>query len=133
MNRYEEALEKANEQIGRALYISECSRNPGLRKIYDNQLKWLGTVFDLARIGLTTLRAQQERENPEPLTLDKLREMDGEPVYVHSDIFSDDCGWRVIKTVNVLDIQFTNGDWLHFSDYDKSWIAYRHKPEEGTI
>lgn len=35
-------------------------------------------------IILSALRTQQERENPKPLSLDELREMDGEPVWIES-------------------------------------------------
>ena len=45
-------------------------------------------------------------EQHTPLTLDELREMGGEPVYIHSDIFQDDCGWRVIKRADVLRVYF---------------------------
>ena len=65
-----------------------------------------------------------------PLPLDELREMDGEPVYIHSDTFPGDCGWRVVKKASVLDIQFTDGDCFLFTFYGKSWIAYRRKPQE---
>ena len=32
-------------------------------------------------IALSAINEKQERENPKPLTLDELREMDGEPVW----------------------------------------------------
>lgn len=37
---------------------------------------------DFNQIVLTALRAQQERENPQPLTLEELRRMDGEVVCI---------------------------------------------------
>lgn len=85
-------------------------------------------AFDVA---ISALRAQQELESNEPLTVDELREMDGEPVYIHSDTFPGDCGWRVVKKASVLDIQFTDGDCFLFTFYGKSWIAYRRKPKEA--
>ena len=91
-------------------------------------------AFDVA---VSALRAQQQLESNlkalesnEPLTVDELREMDGEPVYIHSDTFPGDCGWRVVKKASVLDIQFTDGDCFLFIFYGKSWIAYRRKPQE---
>ena len=65
-----------------------------------------------------------------PLALDELREMDGEPVYIHSDIFPEDCGWRVIARADVLRIYFTDRTSLSLTDYGKSWIAYRRPKEE---
>lgn len=85
-------------------------------------------AFDVA---VSSLRAQQQLESNEPLTVDELREMDGEPVYIHSDTFPGDCGWRVVKKASVLDIQFTDGDCFIFTFYGKSWIAYRRKPQEA--
>ena len=89
------------------------------------------------KLCFSALRAQQqlernskELESNEPLTADELRDMDGEPVYIHSDTFPGDCGWRVVKKASVLDIQFTDGDCFLFTFYGKSWIAYRRKPEE---
>lgn len=66
----------------------------------------------------------------DPLTLEQLREMDGEPVYIHSDIFPEDCGWRVIARADVLRIYFTDRTSLSLTDYGKSWIAYRRPKEE---
>ena len=96
-----------------------------------------GEAEEYHKMCLSALRAQQELESSlkvlesnEPLTVDELREMDGEPVYIHSDTFSGDCGWRVVKKASVLDIQFTYGDCFLFTFYGKSWIAYRRKPKE---
>ena len=56
-------------------------------------------AFDVA---ISSLRAQQELESNlkvlesnEPLTVDELRGMDGEPVYIHSDTFPGDCGGEI--------------------------------------
>lgn len=64
------------------------------------------------------------------LTLEELREMGGEPVWVQSDIFPQDCGYRVIQRAEMLFVDFTDGSRLSLTDYDKSWFAYRRKPEE---
>lgn len=44
-------------------------------------------------IAISALHAQQEVENPKPLTLDELREMDGEPVYLAADD-----RWYIVNT-----------------------------------
>lgn len=72
----------------------------------------------------------QEPAN-DPLTMEELREMSGEPVWIHSSIFQEDRGWRVIKYAGVLGIDFTDGRYFPLADYDKSWLAYRRKPEGG--
>ena len=38
-------------------------------------------MAEVHRVAISALRAQQEQERNEPLTLDELRTMDGEPVY----------------------------------------------------
>ena len=53
--------------------------------------EWLSDYYDvylpddltpeIANMAISALRAQQERENPETLTLDELRQMDGDPVW----------------------------------------------------
>ena len=65
----------------------------------------------------------------EPLTVEQLREMDGEPVYIHRDIFPEDCGWRVIAEADMLRVYFTDCTSLSLTDYGKSWLAYRRPSE----
>lgn len=85
----------------------------------------------VCKMAIAALRAHRKTENNAPLTLDELREMDGQPVYIHSDIFPDDCRWRVAQRIDVLRVYFTDGGSLSLTDYDKSWLAYRRKTEEG--
>lgn len=65
----------------------------------------------------------------QPITMDVLRSMVKKPVYIHRDIFPDDCGWRIVKSTDVLRVYFTDGSSLSFTDYDKSWLAYLNEPE----
>ena len=98
--------------------------------LLDEAKKWLEencenlytrmAVFGLMQ-SMPTVDYQEEPN--EQLTLDQLREMDGEPVYIHSDIFPEDCGWRVIARADVLRIYFTDRTSLSLTDYGKSWIA----------
>ena len=82
----------------------------------------------------------------EPLTLEQLREMDGEPVY----IIAGDMGiseWNVIKGKGYITlaydqptigfkavkegIEFINGRTFSIDSYGVTWIAYRRPPEGG--
>lgn len=74
----------------------------------------------------------------EPLTLDELREMDGEPVWVvclTPELYYDaPVGWRILEK----SIIGTFGVWKNNScfterDYGKTWMAYRQKTEDGTV
>lgn len=98
-----------------------------------------GMLFDTAAEAISALSQPND-----PLTLEQLREMDGEPVY----IIASDMGiaeWNVIagkvwmtvaydvphngfKTVEE-GIRFFNGRAFRFDSYGTSWIAYRRPPE----
>lgn len=63
----------------------------------------------------------------EPLTLDELRGMDGEPVWV--DVLGDKAWWVVIGSTERGKLTTDYGGWFDFRDYGKTWLAYRTKPE----
>ena len=69
----------------------------------------------------------------DPLTLEELREMDGEPVWVvplnDFDILPANYLVNAYAEQMVVD-KF--GAYLDFEDYGKTWLAYRRRPEEGT-
>lgn len=76
---------------------------------------------------ISALRAQQEQESNDPLTIEELRQMDGEPVYLpHGDC------WVLVSTANYFPVfvwsDRTNcsaADW-----YQMCGPAYRRKQEE---
>ncbi len=84
-------------------------------------------------------RAQQENR---PLTLDELRGMDGEPVWVvpinlHEWICDARDGkpeWGMVRKSWVRIWRSETADLMHtdfdFEDYGKTWLAYRSKPKE---
>ena len=76
----------------------------------------------------------------EALTLAELREMDGEPVWVHvidhtifADKKDDFDGWGMCRKSWVRIWDSKRADIVHidydFEDYEKDWIAYRRPPE----
>lgn len=78
---------------------------------------------------------------PVPLTLEQLREMDGESVYVvviDSLNFADPLdainGWGIARQSWVRLWDSGRFDLIHidhdFSDYGKTWLAYTRKPAE---
>lgn len=73
----------------------------------------------------------------EPLTMDELRNMDGEPAWFVSmrDGFAS---WGIVRVVEMSKAWFiaVAGAERAFGDidgYGKTWIAYRQKPEEWTV
>ncbi len=86
-------------------------------------------LFDIA---IAALRAQQERENPKPLTLEELREMHGEPVWVQSPDLPKYGRWAIVEGVDIdAKILYLKADCT-CHDYGKVWLAYRYKPGEVT-
>ena len=77
------------------------------------------------------------RKAPEnkALTLEELRKMDGEPVWVEPltplvDEFKPH--WCIMKaSITVMSETHKGRVWfLHLCDYAKTWLAYRRKPKE---
>lgn len=70
-----------------------------------------------------------------PLTLDQLREMDGEKIYVHyiDGFYTDEDGAYFGKFEQL--VRECNGKLtaceLPLEYYEKTWLAYRRNPEEG--
>ena len=93
-------------------------------------------------IAATALREKAEREDPKPLTLEELRQMDGEPVWVIGTYFAGGSwqGWDIIERVDHDGILFGYSteftEWwnynLRYADGTLcgcAWCAYRHKPK----
>ena len=68
--------------------------------------------------------------NP-PLTLEELREMDGEPVWIIPMRGSGGfCTWMLVDAEYEL-CREAHGEMAVFENCGKTWLAYRRKPEEG--
>lgn len=88
--------------------------------------------------ALIALREQAERENPKPLTLDEIRQMDGEPIWC-VDGEGHGCYCLVnAKTEDCIDNEC--GAWCFafygmkgdgkYGLHRTGWVAYRQKPKE---
>lgn len=82
-------------------------------------------------LAVEALREKAEREDPKPLTLEELRQMDGDPVWIiakHHVIYAD-----VVKIQGKEDgdafIGFEINHRLQENGYGKTWLAYLHKPQ----
>lgn len=80
------------------------------------------------REAIEEIEAPPEPPN-DPLTLDELRELDGEPVWLLGDGLNRYDIFRGERSPGWAD--FYCGRFLFFC-YGKDWLAYRRKPEEGT-
>ena len=63
----------------------------------------------------------------EPLTLNELREMPCEPVYIVAGYVS---WWDIVSFAWMEYLYLKVEGSLPFRDYGKNWTAYRQKPEE---
>ena len=88
---------------------------------------------DALWVAISALRQQQEHfrevtKKVEPLTMDELRKMDGEPVWVQSPGVPEYGRWAIVEGVGE-NCLFLHDDFT-CHDYGKTWLAYRQKPEE---
>lgn len=69
-------------------------------------------------------------QSSEPLTLEELREMDGQPVWVELIGLKRPSAWYLL---NLRDKEAVNkrGGFVSLIYYGDTWLAYRRKPEEG--
>lgn len=114
-----EALEKK---------ISEWLGQPGNGDYYSG--------YDAALCAVQDLIADTPTLTPpnEPLPLEQLREMDGEPVWVKClkpDKYTyPPVGWRILETAITGNFGVWNGDCVLIErDYGTDWLAYRRPPE----
>ena len=77
-------------------------------------------------VTLDMLREQKTGMKNDLLTLEELREMAGEPVWVKSLSDIVQSGWNIAGRIG----PYNDSQVLHHNDYGKTWLAYRRKPGE---
>ena len=99
-----------------------------------------GNVPKAYATALAALRAEQERLNPQPLTVEEMNELNKEPVYImHVDTIKNGALWHMngwhILTASTFQNHgqckwFVDNGWSELDgNYGKTWLAYRTKPE----
>lgn len=95
--------------------------------------------IDALNMAISALRQQDHfrevTKKVEPLMLDELRQMDGEPVWIK--LFDPDEEFWVLRnewvdTRNPEPMILFHMRWYSHADYGKTWLAYRQKPEEDS-
>ena len=71
-------------------------------------------------------------ENP-PLTLEALREIDEEPVWIDSPCIPNGGCYIILREFGITFEKWTSQKMFHCEDYGKTWLAYHRKPEEGAV
>ena len=88
-------------------------------------------------MAISALRQQETVTNRNglnaPLTLDELRQMNGEPVYSVEITGREE--WLFRRDGGFADMygEFTSDDFMVWDNYGKLWWCYRQKPEECTV
>lgn len=72
----------------------------------------------------------RERGRNDPLSLDELRQMDGEPVWAKHCHGGE---WVVVHWNIYGRITTAYNAELRYDEYGETWLAYRQKPEEETV
>lgn len=86
---------------------------------------------------VAALREKMERQKPNPLTLDALREMDGEPIWViplGESISRWRKCWRIYRNrgVGITADDDSKTMWFVYpKNYGTDWLAYRSRPREA--
>lgn len=92
---------------------------------FSGRLAKAEAVREACEIAVAVMRDRQADEKNDPLTLDELRQMDGQPVWI------DD--W--IEPYNGLELSEDASDYFEGRDvkkYGSAWFAYRRQPKEGA-
>ena len=91
----------------------------------------VGKLKEACRMAVSILRVRTDTPPNDPLTLEELREMDGEPVYVTSSI-GEQPMWYI---VDIEDRELKNPwDRITLEEWDEGYPykAYRRRPESGA-
>lgn len=105
--------------------VGGCRNGCIVPKLYVRLAKYEDT-------GLTPEEIAVQNSPNIPLTLDDLKQMDGEPVWAVET--QDNCStkreWVIISTS--LERAAGNELWLVFESYGTQWLAYRNKQKEDV-
>jgi hypothetical protein len=108
----------------------EWAKNQNYPSVAARYAKELAGLVDELQVASC---ARQDQERNAPLTLDELRQMDGEPVYCVEITGREE--WLFRRDGGFADMygEFTSDDFMSWDNYGKLWWCYRQKPEEGTV
>lgn len=80
-------------------------------------------------MAIAALREKAEREDPQPLTIEELKGMIGEPVWVQGPGLPQYGRWAIVEDAFGNSLYLVNDFTCH--KIGKTWTAYRHKPKEA--
>ena len=93
---------------------------------------------DALWLAIAALRELDAKENQKPLTLEELRQMNGEPVWIvehpdwgHWELAEDAEDYLMDRDEDFYGMKH-NDPCGRFGLHVLGWLAYRHKPKEET-
>ena len=112
------------------IYSAEYQKYLGMQIAMREVLEY----FAKFELGDTAIRQQDATDKDvgknEPLTLDELRRMEGQPVYIVENTEY----WAIVNSFDQAGVYLLSygnpDDYGYFGLYGKTWLAYRQKPEE---
>ena len=122
------ALDKTIDRLA-AYEDSNCTPE----EIIDLQQAW--DMYG-GETGITAMLEELEHLRKElqnthdPLTLEELQEMVGEPVYIYNG-YNAEYAWQIVERVTAQTVFFTDGTAHWVSSYGGRWLAYRQKPAKA--
>ena len=87
-------------------------------------------IGEALTMAIAALQEKAEREDPKPLTIEELRQMDGESVWIVWPDGRIKSQWWIVESVGWYLMEFSEPDMV--KRYGEVWIAYRYKPKEET-
>lgn len=126
-----EAIRRFEKQLTEAMVVldSGFGTRPGENDLLYRKRK------EMAEIALQALREQEEREDPKPLTIEELREMNGLPVWVEElSKLIDNTGWALVDVDDRgtwKGVPFVKCHVCTWNVVSRNLHCYRHKPKEG--
>lgn len=120
-NEWETPLCLADELTAAADAIERLKSELAQEKIDNTNL-----IGELATVAAERDRYKAERENPQPLTLEELRRMDGEVVCIpESEEYFGGMGIVSVSQERVVDVGVPKFGYWPFREYGEGWRAYR--------
>jgi Lar family restriction alleviation protein len=118
---------KIDEEDFYMFCCDKCGAGVTFAKVFED-----GTAGDCSKEESIT--AWNRRATPEnkPLTLEQLKRMDREPVWIQGSD-TETSGWSIFKGNSQKQIANCPDDWnisYYLKDYGKAWLAYARKPEQ---
>lgn len=114
----QESIDVLNMHLAR-LMLSGAGATPG--------------IIEAVTEALEVLREKAEREDPKPLTIAELREMNGLPVWVKElSELRDNTGWALIEVAdrgNYKGVPFVKCHVCTWNVVSRNLHCYRHKPK----